>query len=79
VLAGNVLHTTVDLRTSLGHVRRLLAPGGLLVLREVVRKMAWTDLIFGVTEGWWRFGDLEPRPLISLLPPEHLWARPRPR
>jgi microcystin synthetase protein McyG len=32
VVAANVLHATADLATSLGHVKRLLAPHGMLVL-----------------------------------------------
>ena len=73
VLAANVLHATADLRKSLGHVRAALAPGGLLVLMEIVRKMAWSDLVFGVTEGWWRFTDVDLRPSHSSLRPDR-WA-----
>ena len=57
VIAANVLHATQDLRTSLRHVRQLLAPGGLLLLVEGVVRKHWIDLIFGLTEGWWRFAD----------------------
>ena len=57
VVASNVLHATVDLRRTLGHVRSLLAPGGVLVLIETVARRAWIDLSFGMTEGWWRFDD----------------------
>ena len=69
VLAANVLHATEDLRRTLRNVQRALAPGGLLVLIEVTRKMAWSDLIFGVTEGWWRFTDVDLREDHSLLSP----------
>jgi microcystin synthetase protein McyG len=57
VIAANVLHATQELRTSLRHVRQLLAPGGLLLLVEGVVRKHWIDLIFGLTEGWWRFAD----------------------
>lgn len=67
VVAANVLHATADLRTSLGNVRRLLRPGGLLVLLEATRKMPWVDLIFGALDGWWRFSDFELRPDHPLL------------
>lgn len=67
VLAANVLHATADLKASLGHVRQLLKPGGLLVLLEVSRKMAWMDIIFGITEGWWRFTDVDLRADHALL------------
>ena len=67
VIAGNVLHATRDLRQTLQHVRQLLAPGGLLVLQEVTSRQRWVDLIFGLTEGWWRFADHELRPSHPLL------------
>jgi len=67
VLAANVLHATIDLRTTLKHVRQLLAPGGLLVLLETTAPRRWLDLIFGLTEGWWRFADADLRPNNALL------------
>ncbi|TSC24500.1 type I polyketide synthase [Corallococcus sp. Z5C101001] len=68
VLAANVLHATAELRQTLRHVLQLLAPGGELVLLEGTSKRRWIDLIFGLTEGWWRFQDPELRgshPLLS--------------
>jgi acyl transferase domain-containing protein/SAM-dependent methyltransferase/aryl carrier-like protein/dienelactone hydrolase len=67
VLTANVLHATADLGQVLGHVRRLLAPGGLLLLLEVTARQRWLDLIFGLTEGWWRFTDTGLRPSHPLL------------
>ena len=55
VIAANVLHATADLRQTMTNVSRLLAPGGLLVLAEAVKTELWTNLTFGLTEGWWRF------------------------
>jgi acyl transferase domain-containing protein/NAD(P)-dependent dehydrogenase (short-subunit alcohol dehydrogenase family)/acyl carrier protein len=57
VVAANVLHATRNLPASLAHVRRLLAPGGALVLVEATAPHAWLDVTFGLTEGWWRFAD----------------------
>ncbi|MFO0949454.1 MAG: beta-ketoacyl synthase N-terminal-like domain-containing protein [Planctomycetota bacterium] len=68
VLAANVLHATKDLRVTLSHVRRLLRPGGVLLLLESTRVERWMELTFGLTEGWWRFEDSELRsdgPLLS--------------
>jgi acyl transferase domain-containing protein/NADPH:quinone reductase-like Zn-dependent oxidoreductase/SAM-dependent methyltransferase/acyl carrier protein len=68
VVAANVLHATRDLRQALGHVRRLVAPSGLLLLLEGTAPQRKTDLIFGLTAGWWRFADREIRldhPLVS--------------
>ena len=55
VIAGNVLHATRDIGETLGHCRRLLAPGGLLVALEGLGVQGWLDLTFGMLEGWWRF------------------------
>ncbi|MFZ1426259.1 MAG: polyketide synthase dehydratase domain-containing protein, partial [Geminicoccaceae bacterium] len=67
VIAGNVLHATRDLATAVEHARRLLAPGGVLVLLEAARRRAWSDLVFGLTDGWWRFEDTTRRPDHPLL------------
>jgi NADPH:quinone reductase-like Zn-dependent oxidoreductase/SAM-dependent methyltransferase/NAD(P)-dependent dehydrogenase (short-subunit alcohol dehydrogenase family)/aryl carrier-like protein len=67
VIASQVLHATTDLRQSLGHVRQLLASEGLLVLLEAVQSARWFDLVFGLTEGWWRCSDTDLRPDYPLL------------
>ncbi len=69
VLAANVLHATSDLRSALGNIRNLLAPAGLLVLLEGTRPIRLLDLIFGLTEGWWKFTDTALRPDYPLLSP----------
>ena len=70
IIAANVLHATRDLRESLANVRKLLAPGGLLVLFEGTAKRRWVDLTFGLTDGWWRFADRDLRPDHPLLSSE---------
>nr|WP_165360933.1 SDR family NAD(P)-dependent oxidoreductase [Candidatus Chloroploca sp. Khr17] len=66
VLAANVLHATRDVSATLTHVRRLLQPGGQLILLEVTSRSRWADLTFGLTEGWWRFTDQrQQHPLLS--------------
>ncbi len=68
IVAANVLHATADLRSTMRHVRSLLAPSGVVLLIEGLRPERWVDLTFGLTEGWWRFCDHELRssyPLIS--------------
>ena len=67
VIASNVLHATADLRRVMSRVRRLTAPGGLLVMVEGVGPQRWVDLIFGMTEGWWKFTDVDLRPSYPLL------------
>ncbi|HEX9784373.1 MAG TPA: SDR family NAD(P)-dependent oxidoreductase, partial [Opitutaceae bacterium] len=68
VVAANVLHATSDLRATVTHAHQLLAPGGMLVLLEGTRPSRPIDLIFGWTDGWWRFTDSglrDSHPLIS--------------
>ena len=74
VIAANVIHATRDLRRTLGHVRDLLAPGGLLVLLEGTTRFRWVDITFGLTDGWWHFSDHELRGEHALLDGERWTA-----
>ena len=68
IVASNCVHATAELRPTLANLRRLLVPGGWLVLNEVTRPQRWFDLTFGMTDGWWRFRDTDLRtryPLVS--------------
>ena len=67
VIAANVLHATRELGETLRHVRQLLAPGGLLLMLELLQRQRWVDLTFGMTDGWWRFTDRQLRPDYPLL------------
>ncbi|MBP7570508.1 MAG: SDR family NAD(P)-dependent oxidoreductase, partial [Acidobacteria bacterium] len=69
VIASNVVHATASLARSLGNLRRLLRPGGLLLLLEMTVPQAWIDITFGLTDGWWLFEDTDFRtggPLASV-------------
>jgi acyl transferase domain-containing protein/SAM-dependent methyltransferase len=57
VLAANVVHATRDLRQTLAGLRKLLAPGGILLLYETTAHPAWFDVTIGLIEGWSRFED----------------------
>ena len=70
IIAANVIHATRDLRQTMANVRTLLAPGGVVALIEGTRPARWIDLVFGQTEGWWRFADVDLRPSHPLLPTE---------
>jgi len=70
VIAANVVHATADLRRTVEHCRRLLAPGGVLILVEVTVPQRWVDLTFGLTEGWWKFTDADLRPRYPLVSAE---------
>jgi SAM-dependent methyltransferase len=68
VIAANVFHATRSLAVTLHHAGKLLAPGGSLVLLEITAPVAWLDLTFGLTQGWWRFDDTDLRPSHPLVP-----------
>jgi NADPH:quinone reductase-like Zn-dependent oxidoreductase/SAM-dependent methyltransferase/acyl carrier protein len=68
IVATNVIHATADLRRTLGRVRRLLAPGGVLAMLEVTEPQRWFDLTVGLTDGWWAFTDIDLRPSYATLP-----------
>jgi acyl transferase domain-containing protein/thioesterase domain-containing protein len=67
VIASNVLHATRDVAAAAAHCRRLLAPGGALLLLEGLARRGWLDLTFGLLEGWWRFADAPRRAEHALL------------
>jgi acyl transferase domain-containing protein len=54
VVAQNVIHATKDLRVTLSNARKLLKPGGRLLLQEGVRQdFFWSGIAFGQLPGWW--------------------------
>ncbi|KIH89316.1 polyketide synthase [Sporothrix brasiliensis 5110] len=59
VVAANVLHATRNMARTVRHARRLLRPGGTLLLIELVRvpqqrvSTAAVGNIFGIFDGWW--------------------------
>ncbi|KAK6214045.1 hypothetical protein LQW54_004820 [Pestalotiopsis sp. IQ-011] len=57
IVSSNCIHATRNLTRSLGTLRHLLRPGGVLALVEFMRNMFWLDVVFGLFEGWWLFGD----------------------
>ncbi|AGC43222.1 polyketide synthase [Myxococcus stipitatus DSM 14675] len=69
VVATNVLHATRDLHTTLRHVKKLLRPGGALVLNESVDVQEFSTCTFGLLPGWWGAVDAHERlpdsPLVS--------------
>jgi NADPH:quinone reductase-like Zn-dependent oxidoreductase/ubiquinone/menaquinone biosynthesis C-methylase UbiE len=67
IVAANVLHATTNMHRTMANVRRLLKPGGTLLLVELIPTMAGITNIFGIFDGWW-MGEEEGRrdsPLLS--------------
>ena len=67
VLGTNVLHTVSDVRAALRHIYDLLVPGGSLVFMDVASPQLWTETVFGLMSGWWRFTDRDLRKHHPLL------------
>ncbi|KAF1988100.1 ketoacyl-synt-domain-containing protein, partial [Aulographum hederae CBS 113979] len=53
IVASNVLHATKNIRTTLTNARKLLKPGGQLMLLEVTQPPSYMHLVFGCLSGWW--------------------------
>lgn len=71
IIASNVVHATQAVQETLSHMQQLLKPDGALLLLECTTKHAWLDLVFGLTDGWWRFHDHDVRPTHPLLTERH--------
>ena len=67
IIGTNVLHAVTDIRAALRNLYQLLAPGGSLVFMDVATPQLWTEAVFGLTSGWWRFSDRDLRPVHPLL------------
>ncbi|KAL4740606.1 hypothetical protein BDV11DRAFT_214040 [Aspergillus similis] len=58
IIADNVFHATRDLDVTVKHARKLLKPGGKLVLLELTSPdVVRLNFAFGLLPGWWRFED----------------------
>lgn len=53
IVAANVLHATQHLQDTMRQVRRLLKPGGYLVMMEITGDLLRLGFILGVLSGWW--------------------------
>ncbi|GMF78452.1 unnamed protein product [Aspergillus oryzae] len=68
IIAANVIHATPRISETLRNVRRLLVPGGRLLLIELACTIPIIDYIMGILPGWWLGeGDgREERPYMSV-------------
>jgi acyl transferase domain-containing protein/NADPH:quinone reductase-like Zn-dependent oxidoreductase len=53
IIACQVLHATKSMQTTMTNVRKLLKPGGKLIMVETTRDTIDGQLIFGTLPGWW--------------------------
>jgi acyl transferase domain-containing protein/NADPH:quinone reductase-like Zn-dependent oxidoreductase/SAM-dependent methyltransferase/NAD(P)-dependent dehydrogenase (short-subunit alcohol dehydrogenase family)/acyl carrier protein len=68
IVGTNVLHAVADVRSALENLHGLLAPNGSLVFMDLATPQLWTEAVFGLTSGWWRFTDRDLRSVHPLLP-----------
>ena len=57
ILAFDVLHVSSSLSDSLASLQRLLVPNGVLMCIELTRPWLWTEMFFGLFQGWWGMAD----------------------
>jgi acyl transferase domain-containing protein/acyl carrier protein len=67
VFGLDVVHATRDVGRTISQLKTLLRPGGIVALVEATHAPRWTDLIWGLAEGWWAFEDRALRPRSPLL------------
>lgn len=53
IIANNVIHATPNLGQTLGHLRLLLKPNGMLAMTELCGSSYATNYLFGIFSGWW--------------------------
>ena len=53
IVASMVLHATKNLRKTMAHVRKLLEPGGKLLLLETTQDRVDTQMILSTLPAWW--------------------------
>ncbi|KAE8155307.1 hypothetical protein BDV25DRAFT_135054 [Aspergillus avenaceus] len=67
IIAANVIHATPNISNALNNVRRLLAPGGRLLLVELACVVPSIDYLMGILPGWW-LGESEGRAERPYIP-----------
>ncbi|KAJ6030992.1 polyketide synthase [Penicillium herquei] len=53
IIAANVLHATQTMDHTMSHVRKLLKPGGKLIMIEITQELMRIPMIMGILPGWW--------------------------
>lgn len=75
VIASNCIHATKDVSVALKNARRLLKPGGYLLLLEVTSSPLIVPFLMGVIPGWWLHDDEYRHGTHSPLMDEMTWDK----
>ncbi|KAK2764912.1 Type I Iterative PKS [Arachnomyces sp. PD_36] len=67
VVAANVLHATSSIEQTLQHTRKLLKPGGKLILVETTIETVWLTIVLGGFSDYWK-GRRDGRPSSPFIP-----------
>ncbi|KAI1658919.1 KR domain-containing protein [Daldinia decipiens] len=57
VVSFHVLHTTSSITTALANCKKLLKPGGHLIVTDLTNKIARRSVVFGILPTWWPGGN----------------------
>ncbi len=72
IIAANVLHATTSLSNTFNNVIKVMKSSAVVVMLETTMITGFADLVFGLTDGWWKFEDTDLRKNSTLLTP-HEW------
>ena len=75
VVSTNCLHAPPFMTNTLRYCHQLLCPGGFLVANEAVRITAFSQITFGLTDGWWLFAEVEDPERIGQESPLLSWSQ----
>ncbi|RDL31106.1 uncharacterized protein BP5553_09895 [Venustampulla echinocandica] len=73
VIAAQVLHATKNMENTMANVRKLLKPGGKLILLETTQDQMDVFFAFGLLPGWW-LSDEKEREFTPSLSKDH-WSQ----
>ncbi|KAJ5504481.1 hypothetical protein N7463_007355 [Penicillium fimorum] len=65
IVASNAVHATHNLVTSATNIRKAMRLDGFVMLLEQTECMPFSNLIFGLLEGWWLFDDGRTHTIVS--------------
>jgi polyketide synthase PksM len=70
IIAANVLHATASLPVTFQNVKQFMNKEAVLIMMETTSITGFADLVFGITDGWWKFQNTDFRKASTLLSPD---------